>query len=343
MTITSNELSLFTLKNVMVHELPLQNMNKKSKPILSAAPSQLTPDVRTFFEDKVRGAAREFAFEVEVNPDTSSPVPAQLHCLVTQTDPVKPSQKIAQHLFKAQTGSMSSGLLVVGQASVGPLPAVAVIKLEKQDGVRLMKQSTAGQVTFSLRRIRDLMLTQKTRVYKMGVFILRGKTIDTLDGMVVDSQRPGSKTIASFFLDKFLGFSLAALPDVTTQAFLKGVERFVNTADVSSHVKAHCFTAALVEIQSNTKMISPRDFAKHHVPSELHNQFHEVLQQEGVPKNRFRKDDRLVSGRLKRVLVNFENGVKISVPPGHIGDTRVSELADGITEVTIRGKLKKVN
>ena len=58
-------------------------------------------------------------------------------------------------------------------------------KLEKEEGVRLESMVFEGKTTFKLQHLRDLMLTKKTKLFKIGVFIREGDSIENILGKVV--------------------------------------------------------------------------------------------------------------------------------------------------------------
>ena len=67
-----------------------------------------------------------------------------------------------------------------------------------------MQQSQLeGKSTFNLEHLRDLMLTQKTKVFTVGLFVQMGNTLESIDGAVSDNQRGYYPTteVADFFLN----------------------------------------------------------------------------------------------------------------------------------------------
>jgi len=341
-TISSNELAALTLRSIVVHEIPHRLRSDEGGPVLSDAPSPLDDDVRVFFEERIRSTVAQ-GFAVQFTDAHDSPVPDLIVKLASKAAPVSSTKSMAEHLYAIQHGATSSGLLAVAQAKLGRAFGVAVIKLEREDGIRLEQTKVGGKKSFSLERIRDLMLTSSTRVFKTGLFVKRGKTLDEFDGVVSDSQRPRSDAVASFFLERFLGCELAAEPDVSTKAFLEGVERFINTDVVEADKQARYWVASLAELEAKASTIVPGSFAQSHIDEDDRDAFFDALRDAGAPTKRFQKDTSLVAPRLRKMRFTFVNGTQVIAPPSAVGDSVVVEQLDaGRAAIHVEGELKKL-
>jgi hypothetical protein len=76
------------------------------------------------------------------------------------------------------------------------------------------------------------MLTQKTKIFKVGLFVPTKSeiTLDTVEGMVSDEQRGSSSPgVANFFLRIFLGCTFTELPERITQRFFEAASEFIRT------------------------------------------------------------------------------------------------------------------
>ncbi len=76
--------------------------------------------------------------------------------------------------------------------------------LERDEGARLKKNHRSHFI--DIESVRDLMLTKKTRLYKVGLFFDREEFNAEFDGYVCDNQLSTESTIgvAKFFLERFL-------------------------------------------------------------------------------------------------------------------------------------------
>jgi hypothetical protein len=61
-----------------------------------------------------------------------------------------------------------------------------VLKLEREQGARVELAVTSGGRTFSVQHLRDLMLTERTKVFKVGLFVQTGADLASIDGAVCD-------------------------------------------------------------------------------------------------------------------------------------------------------------
>ena len=125
---------------------------------------------------------------------------------------IETSKAVAQHLFNAQQNVRSSpGLLVVASGTVDTGACLAVLKLQKQEGLNLERVGSSGAETYSLEHLKRLMLTNDTRVFKVALFEADGVVDpDDVHALVSDKQRFSSpeKRMADFFLKGFLGCRL---------------------------------------------------------------------------------------------------------------------------------------
>jgi hypothetical protein len=97
-------------------------------------------------------------------------------------------------------------LLCVLQVEVGTQPGIAVMKLEREQGIRFKIEVTDGRVAVDLQLLRDLTLTNKTKVFKTALLIVPDPTQPiTMTGRVSDNQRGriDGRGVADFFLGTF--------------------------------------------------------------------------------------------------------------------------------------------
>lgn len=111
------------------------------------------------------------------------------------------SQGIAMYLYEQQPGDSPEGLLAVMLGTIRNNPAVAVMKLQKLAGLQVREaQTEEGMRTLTVEILSELMLTEKTRVFKVAVFVKDADNV--IHGRVSDEQL-GSNAgggVAPFFM-----------------------------------------------------------------------------------------------------------------------------------------------
>ncbi|MGA9920605.1 MAG: nucleoid-associated protein, partial [Candidatus Dormiibacterota bacterium] len=205
------DLGRLRITSVIIHEVPLHSAGHTAGgPIMSEVESPLEADVRTFLRDRIVGSLASAAYEVEVKADSTSPVPGLVidNLTSSSTGFVAMSQEMANHLYLCQKGSNPGGLLTVCETSLADRRGLAILKLEKEEGARIFQQQISGGRTFRVEHLRELMLTDTTRVYKVGLFVQTGDKRGSIDGLVCDKQRLYNGGVAHFFLEQFLGCRL---------------------------------------------------------------------------------------------------------------------------------------
>jgi 37-kD nucleoid-associated bacterial protein len=253
------------------------------------------------------------------------------------------SRSLAQHLFDAQSGAMSAGLLVVLEGTYqGSIPVVSVLKLEKEEGARAATAEIEGMATYSVECMRDLFLTGRTRVFKVSVFMLDENEPQRLQGWISDPQSRGVD-VADFFLHTFLGCRLVDDPRAVTRQFHLQSEKFINEHVSDPETKVRYETALVAELQGNSTEIGIRSFANRHLDLQDRAAYEKALSEAGVAQT-FVKDTHLIRSKLRRVQYEFEQGVKVSYPADTPDDVvTVTGRDDGQTELQVVDTLKKLN
>lgn len=327
---------------LIVHEVPTHARDAGATgPTLSEVESPMTTEVRNFFEERLRATLSDAAFPALVIEGTPSPVPGLVEALLAGTAPlVEPSQKMAERLFEVQTGVNSPGLLAVARGRLDSAAMIAIVKLEKEHGVRVRPEEIDGLKTLSVEHIKDLMLTEKTRVFKTGLFSLPEGGMEIV---VCDYQRQLAHTVAGFFLRDFLGCGLAARPDVDTRTFMRAVESWINRDVESPEDKSAYAVALITEMNSQRTTITPASFAETHLKVKHRRSFLEALKESEAPTKRFVKDTSLVENQLRRIRYDVDTGAVVIAPPETIGESvNVVDLPDGRTQIQVDGHLNRV-
>ncbi len=256
------------------------------------------------------------------------------------------SKALAQHLYSAQQNVRSSpGLLVVASGSADTGTCLAVLKLQKQEGLNLERIGATGSETYSLEHLRRLMLTNDTRVFKVALFEADG-VVDANDiyALVSDKQRFSSpeKRMADFFLKTFLGCQLREDPGQQTSRYYVSVEKFINERVADPEKRARYHRALLTDLTSQSTTVVPRNFARSHLEETDRESFLARLRIEGADMARFEKDTSLIESRLREEEYLLASGISVRGRPVAF-DEHVEISKDGeMLEMLLRDRLASV-
>jgi hypothetical protein len=316
------DLTALVVKRVIFHDVPVVNkLNPDSKLTLSETETIVDAARRHHLRTRlIKVLGSKSAYRILFHPAPASPVPAAVRDFTRQVLPaeafVAASSGMAVHLFKAQRGSVSSGLLCVLDAVVGAHQALVLMKLERESGARLDfgKQQDTGKRTFTMAVLDNLVLTEGTRLFKTALFVRTGADEDDFECMACDDQSNASayKPMAQFWLE-FLGCVPALDPRVATQRFFETTLHFINESVTDPVDKAGIYESLHSELRSSDKTFSPASFLSRHVPTEYRRQLKQRLHDENL-LNTFTKDTADIALRLKRLALKTTSGVIVTVP-----------------------------
>jgi hypothetical protein len=312
-------ISSLAIEEAIIHEITDRVLAPPRPPelLLSQALSPLDDDLREYFQARIAESLRLAAFPVVADPDRESPTPDLVHQQFSdvQADFVELSKALARHLFEAQQKVRSSpGLLVISRGSLDTGPCIAILKLQKQEGLNLEPVGQRGSETYSLEHLHRLMLTNETRVFKVALFEREGVIeADDIYALVSDKQRFSSpeKRMADFFLQKFLGCRLRDDPAQTTNSYFVRVEKFLNERIGSPEKRARYHRALLTDLTSQANMVMPRNFANEQLEEEDRRAFLDFVQAGSVSVSRFEKNTELIETRLREEEYVLESGIRV--------------------------------
>jgi hypothetical protein len=304
-------LDSFQIAAAAVHDIP-QGGREDEEPVLTDAPIMLDAGLMGYFRGKiVKSLGR--GVEVVVDPDGSPCVRDAVRGLLA--DPgrlVELSRTVAEHLHAVQSGRNSSGLLTVllGQTDAGA--CVSVLKLEREEGLRFkIDTDPTGRKTVDLELLRELTLTNKTKVFKTALLMLESPDDpQSMYGRVSDDQRGRDDGIgvATFYLATFLGCQPKANPEKVTLDFVQASERFFNEKISNPEKRGRYQVALLAAMQDNNMDVLPSHFAATSLDPVDRSPFAEVLREGGVePTVPFQKDTSLV--KIDGFRMQFESGM----------------------------------
>lgn len=334
------DLSTFSVARAIVHDVPLPSTQVVA-PLLSDVESTTDDDLRRYFERRIVGTLAE-GFPVASEPQTASPVPLELAGYFNGADFAEMSRAVATHLFNCQTPSTSPGLLTVLSGQVDGRDCLALLKLEKQTGVRVQRQGAPGRKTFGIEQVKELMLTDETRVFKVGLFPSCRAPAD-LEGLVCDNQggyRPVVQ-IAAFFLGKFLGCRLVERADVITQRFFETSQQHFNTAIADAEVRARYEIALLAELSNENTRVRPRAFAETYLRLRDQDPYIAALKIRSTA-HQFPKDVSLIAPHIKRMSLWFKSGVRITGTTEGFEESVTISVEGDETVALVRGNIDKI-
>lgn len=337
------DLGLIHIDRLIVHEIPRRYVRAESSNnelILSEVESLLEDDVRNFFQERLVSTLSG-AYDVQFDPSTLSPVPQLVEGLLAPQpiDFVAASRDLAKHLHQSQGGVNPGGLLTLMDITIGHRRGCAIVKLEKEEGARLQRSSIDGQSTFNVSHLRDLMLTKKTKVFKVGIFVPLPDQTGT-EGLVSDTQKGAGTAVAFFFLSQFLGCTLKEVPEVTTRRFFEATQEFIRDDVTDPQEKTRYQVALVAELQNTNSSISPEGFANSYIETGDRIKFLYRMQEGGITAQSFPKDLKLIEQTLRKIQWTFEGGISVIAPPDQVGDRlRIEGETDGRTKMEIVDRL----
>jgi hypothetical protein len=354
----------FELTAVVLHEIPARARRADLRrgtatdttPFLTNQLTDLTPDFRAYLENKLVVALGAQAFPVAFSEGAASEVPNLVLTLLGPNHTVPAadsslidiSQQMAKILHQCQTALSPEGVLAVARGKLRDEPLVAILKLEREEGLRLEREQRGADSIIRAIVERDLVLTQNTRVFKTGFFV-KASVDDSIAGWVADNQTGfgGAGLIAAnFFLSNFLGCHLLDLPEVETKKLFDASEHWIANS-VSDPIEQSKYTRALMaELASNDARFSPAEFATRHLPLERRQAYVTALSQAGAPTATFVKETSLIKNRLREVRMQFKSGISVDVAEKHFEDGVATLSPDEddatLTKLIIRDVLQGV-
>lgn len=340
------DISLLKIESVIVHDVPKHTKADTSPTVdYSEKQSQLKGELKIFFKDKITEAlAGTKSFRVCFDDGTTSPIPSTLNNMITTSNGifVDSSQKIAKHLYDIQTGQNPSGIVVIMECLVNRKNAIAIMKLERDEGARLKKNT--AEHTIDIEGVRDLMLTKRTKVYKVGLLFNRDDFSADFDGYVNDSQASsyGRINVARFFLGEFLGCIMYGDTRILTQQFFDVSVDFITKVE-DPIKKAKYFNDLISYINKNTQDVNPREFAIDYLELDDRQVYEEHLKTNDVPIQRIQKNTELIKNKIKKMVMDFDNGISITSIGGEIKDkVKLSKADEGKIKAEFTAKLKRI-
>lgn len=329
------------VKEVILHHIP-KGVRKTDEPDridYSEAPIDLTDQDKDFIKlrlsETLAGRARPIIEDI----GTASTSPALIRQLVIGTgNLISDSTILAQGLYALQKYVSPPGLVMVMIGELDQERCIVIAKMEHEQGMRVQPTSTKdGKRTYKAEYLRDLILGEGTKVFKVGVFKISGaQEGKELTGEVVDAQLGGGG-VANYFIE-FLGCRFTRRPDIMTEDFFKQTQMFIGRMTKENPEKAAEYEIALLsEMQSKTKRVVPEMFAQTHLDTEDRDPYLNQITMIGLPPKGFDKDIQLVKNSIRRLKVQTSRGATVLVPLEMYEDgaLKVEDTNDNMSTILI--------
>ncbi|MBV5244374.1 nucleoid-associated protein [Mycolicibacterium sp. PAM1] len=339
------EAGTFKPVEVIMHPVPSGRGNEDGSPLeYSEAPIELNAEDSAFIQRRLRQSLSRYARPVVEDKDVASQVPGMVRELLASSESlIEHSRVIARDLYLKQKWSSPGGLVMTVIGEHAATRCVVIAKMEHQEGMRVEQTKNAeGRRTYKAEHLKDLILGDGTRVFKLGLFTASDQ--DLLDGHVVDDQQ-GFGGVADYFIE-FLGCQFRQKPDVVTEKFFKTAQTFITNRSQNDPEKNATYEIALLsEMQSSSTAIQPEQFAANHLEEDDQDLFLQNLRDAGVPTNTFPKDTTLVKSKIRRMRISTERGADVFAPPEmHAdGSVAIENSADGGSLITVRDNVKRIS
>jgi len=341
------DLSSITIEKIIVHDIPKHKKSDLSEqPNYSNKESALSDGLKLFFKDKViQALGSDKSLKICFDDNSISPVSWITGEILKQTDInfIEQSKLLAKHLFEIQVGSNAAGILVVILGKVNNFNTLIVLKLEMDRGAQLTIDAETG--SYSIEEVKNLMLTQKTKIYKVSLFIAKTDFKSKFDGILMDYQIniKVKKEVQTWFMERFLGCIAFEDPKITTQKFYNLTRAFIETQN-DDILKAKYLQDLNSYVQKNSSTLNPKEFADDYlVNTEDKNSYKNFLESKNFRFGNFQKDLSQIDRQVRRIMITFENDISVIGNKGTFANkVKLTKLENGNTKAEITSKIKKV-
>jgi hypothetical protein len=335
------------IERIIVHDIPKHKKGEKGiEPNYSEQESKLTQGLRNFFKDKVvQALGSDKSFKICFNEESDSPV-SWITNEVLKSDGsnfVLQSKAITKHLFEIQVGYNAAGILVAIFGKVNSFNTCIILKLEKDKGAQLTLDPKTH--SYNIAEIEDLMLTQKTKIFKVAMFILRDDFKAKYDGVMMDYQIDikEKKEVTTWFMDKFLGCRAFEDPKITTQHFYNHTRAYINT--IQDDIDRAKYIQDLNSyVQKNSLTLNPKEFADDYLRTTAHrNDYKNFLQTKKFKFTSFPKDLTQIDRQVRKITLTFDNEISIVGNKGTFDKkVKLEKLNNGQTRAEITSKIRSI-
>jgi hypothetical protein len=341
------DLQTIEIEHIIVHDIPKHAKgNQEILPNYSENESNITDGLRAFFKHKVvQALGSDKSFKICYDNNKSSPISWLNEEILASNGKkiVEHSKTITKHLFEIQVGTNAAGILVVITGKVNGMPVCIILKLERDNGAQLKLDPNTK--SYNIQEVYDLMLTQRTKIFKVALFIQRKDFLVKFDGLIMDYQIDvkSKKEVTTWFIDRFLGCIAFEDPKITTQHFYNYTRAFIQTIDDEID-KIKYIQDLNSYIQKNSTTLNPREFADDYFKTTKHkNDYNKYLENKNFRFNAFPKDTSQIDRYIQKIIIIFENDISIIGNKGTLkNNVKLSRLENGKVRAEITSKIKNI-
>ena len=341
--IAREDLASLQIRAVIFHDVPRKIKGQDQAPTLSEVECSIDPGKVLLLKNKlVRVLASSAAYDLNVNPQAESSIPKLVEDAASgrfsSARFVAASQGMAVALLEHSPGSASPGLLTVLGCAIGGRRAVALLKLEREEGAQLTLSGRNGKRTFEMNVLGDLVLTDGTKLFKSAIFARTTTPDSSILALACDGQRSSTWTdeMAQFWI-RFLDCKLREAPRITTKKFFDATLLYINAAGVDAEVKNDLYDSIISEMKSQRSTFVPKQFIENYIPTEHRELFVKYLGEQHVTLKQFDLDTSEIKSHLKRRSLHTSTGVRITMPAEASGVVEVKPnhvvIADSVVSV----------
>lgn len=344
---TKLDTSTITIKNIIVHSIPKHRKGDLSiEPQYSQQESSLPDGLRVFFKEKIiqsLGSNKEL--RVCYNVDSVSPVSSYINQIISSSggDIIEQSKLMTKYLFEIQNGQNASGILVVVYGTINDNNTCIIIKLERDEGAQLELDPVTK--SFNIKDVQNLMLTRKTKIYKVGLFVDKVKLKIKFDGSTADLQidPKTKKVVTTWFIEDFLGCVPIENPKTTTKKFYDYTTTFIQA--IEDPIRKTKYTQDLNSyLQKNSQKLSATEFADDYLITADKDRYNKYLKEKNFRMTEFTKDNDYINNKIKTITILFENDIAIIGKKGTFDkNVNLKKQDDGRTKAEIVSKVKSVH
>jgi hypothetical protein len=306
------------IRKVIFHDVPRKVRNTEQSPTVSQIECDIDPaKTRRLREKLVRVLTSSNRFDLVIQENPQSSVPGHIASIVADSDAnfVGQSQAMAYALLEQQPGSSPAGLLTVLDCQIGGQPSVAILKLEREEGMHIAMTPRNGVQTIGMEIMTDLVLTGGTKLFKAAVFVSNGSgdyAVVTCDDQRTDR---GTDEMAHFW-KRFLGCEVLEAPRITTRNFFNVTIDYINSRVDDPVVKNDLYDSVFSELKSQKGKFAPKKFIEDYVPKKHQDKIRTFYEEQGISLSQFQVDISEIKNHLKKRSLYTRTGVRITVPEG---------------------------
>ncbi len=321
-----------TIENVILHFVP----KLRSEP--KYYDHTITIDDQSFLLNAIN-KARINDFTMRINPTLNGKelVIREIETIFTNRTEdqfIESSVTIAKHLHNIQKGNISDGFLIIIVGKADRNPAIAILKLEPVSGIII---NWNGEEIQNLKVIKDLILNEKSSVYK---FLYAQYKRGSNEYYLMDDQRYSSDyPVANFWLIDFANSELIEDERTRTLDAYLFLNKFSSLQEIPPEISLRLKNALNSKLVSSKPDFSIIDFKNEDVPKKYHSLFDDLANIEKPYDKRIRKDTSLIKRHLNKIIIDYENGAKLTYP--YSEHNHSIKMKNNITH--IMSKIIKIN